>query len=41
MPDHVHLIVTPQNNTIDRAMGLIKGGLSHRDVSLLFGLWAW
>jgi putative transposase len=33
MPDHVHLIVTPQNNTIDRAMGLIKAGFSHRMAS--------
>ena len=30
MPDHVHLIVTPQGITIERVMGLIKGGFSHR-----------
>jgi putative transposase len=33
MPDHVHLIVTPQSITIERVMGLIKGGFSHRLVS--------
>ena len=33
MPDHVHLIVTPQGITIERAMGLIKGGFSHRMAS--------
>jgi putative transposase len=30
MPDHVHLILTPQGITVERAMGLIKGGFSHR-----------
>jgi putative transposase len=30
MPDHVHLIVTPQGVTIERAVGFIKGGFSHR-----------
>jgi putative transposase len=30
MPDHVHLIVTPRGITLERAMGLIKGGFSHR-----------
>ena len=33
MPDHVYLIVTPQGITIERAMGLIKGGFSHRMAS--------
>ena len=33
MPDHVRLIVTPQGITIERAMGLIKGGFSHRMAS--------
>ena len=30
MPDHVHLILTPQIITLERAMNLIKGGFSHR-----------
>jgi len=30
MPDHIHLLLTPQGITIERAMGLIKGGFSHR-----------
>jgi putative transposase len=30
MPDHVHLLLTPQGITIERAVGLIKGGFSHR-----------
>jgi putative transposase len=30
MPDHIHLILTPQSITLERAMGLIKGGFSHR-----------
>jgi putative transposase len=30
MPDHIHLIITPQIITIERAIGLIKGGFSHR-----------
>jgi putative transposase len=29
MPDHIHLLITPQEITIERAMGLIKGGFSH------------
>jgi len=28
MPDHVHLILTPQAITLERAVGLIKGGFS-------------
>jgi putative transposase len=35
MPDHVHLIVTPQIITIERAIGSIKGGFSHRLASKL------
>jgi putative transposase len=35
MPDHVHLIVTPQSVTLERVMGLIKGGFSHRLASKL------
>ena len=38
MPDHFHLIVTPQGITIDRAMGFIKGGFSHRLASK-FPVW--
>ena len=30
MPDHMHLLLTPQGITIERAVGLIKGGSSHR-----------
>jgi putative transposase len=29
MPDHLHLILTPNEITLDRAMQLIKGGYSH------------
>ena len=38
MPDHVHLILTPQQITLERAMGLIKGGFSHR-LSSSFPVW--
>ena len=34
MPDHVHLLLTPQGITLERAMMLIKGGSSHRLASL-------
>jgi len=30
MPDHIHLILTPLEITLERAVGLIKGGFSHR-----------
>jgi putative transposase len=30
MPDQIHLLLTPQGITIERAVGLIKGGFSHR-----------
>ena len=30
MPDHVHLILTPQDITLERAVGFIQGGFSHR-----------
>jgi putative transposase len=30
MPDHVHLLLTPQSITLDQAVGLIKNGFSHR-----------
>jgi putative transposase len=35
MPDHVHLILTPQAIALERAIGLIKGGFSHRLASKL------
>jgi putative transposase len=30
MPDHIHLLITPQIITLERAVQLIKGGFSHR-----------
>lgn len=30
MPDHIHLLLTPQDIVLERAMQLIKGGFSHR-----------
>ncbi|HZL28044.1 MAG TPA: transposase [Acidobacteriaceae bacterium] len=30
MPEHVHLLLTPQNATLERVVGLIKGGFSRR-----------
>jgi putative transposase len=30
MRDHIHLLITPLEITIERAVGLIKGGFSHR-----------
>jgi putative transposase len=30
MPDHVHLLLTPNDKTISEVMNLIKGGFSHR-----------
>lgn len=30
MPDHVHLLLTPNTKTLSRTMNLIKGGFSHR-----------
>ena len=35
MPDHVHLLLTPKPITLERAMGLIKGGFSRRLASNL------
>ena len=29
MPDHMHLLLTPLGTTIERVVGLIKGGFSH------------
>jgi putative transposase len=30
MPDHVHLLITPLDISVERAVGLVKGGFSHR-----------
>jgi putative transposase len=30
MPDHIHLLLSPQEVTLERVMALIKGGFSHR-----------
>ncbi|MGO4212532.1 transposase [Terriglobus sp. 2YAB30_2] len=30
MPDHIHLLLTPTQITLERTMQLIKGGFSHR-----------
>jgi len=30
MPDHIHLLLTPQDITMERATGFIKAGFSHR-----------
>jgi putative transposase len=30
MPDHIHLVLTPQSMTLDQAVGLIKQGFQHR-----------
>jgi putative transposase len=38
MPDHIHLLLTPQGITIERAVGFIKGGFSHR-VASKFPIW--
>ncbi|HEU4635478.1 MAG TPA: transposase [Edaphobacter sp.] len=35
MPDHLHLLLTPTDITLERAMQLIKGGFSHRLASKL------
>jgi putative transposase len=35
MPDHVHLILTPQGISLERAVGFFKGGFSHRLASKL------
>ncbi|OJV42387.1 MAG: hypothetical protein BGO25_02460 [Acidobacteriales bacterium 59-55] len=34
MPDHIHLLLTP-HETLERTVGLIKGGFSHRLASKL------
>jgi putative transposase len=30
MPDHVHLLITPQHLSIERVVGFIKGSFSHQ-----------
>ena len=35
MPDHLHLLITPTDITLERTMQLIKGGYSHRLASKL------
>lgn len=35
MPDHIHLLLTPQDITLERSIQLIKGGFSHRLTSKL------
>jgi hypothetical protein len=30
MPEHVHLLITPQEAALERVVGMIKGGFSHR-----------
>ncbi len=35
MPDHIHLLLTPETVTLERAIGLIKGGFSRRLASNL------
>jgi putative transposase len=35
MPDHLHLLITPTDITLERTMQLIKGGFSHRLASKL------
>ena len=35
MPDHIHLLLTPQAIALERAVGIIKGGFSHRLASKL------
>lgn len=30
MPDHLHLLITPESITLERALQLIKGGFSYR-----------
>ena len=35
MPDHIHLLLTPQDITLERSIQLIKGGFSRRMASKL------
>lgn len=38
MPDHIHLIITPRQITLERTMQLIKGGFSH-SLASKFPVW--
>jgi putative transposase len=38
MPDHIHLLLTPQSITLERAVQLVKGGFSHR-IGSKFPVW--
>jgi putative transposase len=38
MPDHVHLLLTPQSLSLERVVGMIKGGFSHR-IGSRFPVW--
>jgi putative transposase len=38
MPDHVHLLITPQAITLERSVQLIKGGFS-RKIESKFPIW--
>jgi putative transposase len=38
MPDHIHLLITPNGGTIERAMQLIKGGFSKK-IGSKFPVW--
>jgi putative transposase len=38
MPDHIHLLLTPQDITMERATGFIKAGFSHR-IGSKFPVW--
>ena len=38
MPEHVHLLITPQNASLEKVVGLIKGEFSHR-LGLKFPVW--
>jgi putative transposase len=38
MPDHIHLLLTPADITLERALMLIKGGFSHR-IGSKFPVW--
>ena len=30
MPEHIHVLITPQKEALERVIGLVKGGFSHR-----------
>jgi putative transposase len=38
MPDHIHLLITPQAITLERAVQLVKGGFS-RKIESNFPIW--